>query len=226
LLKLQLISLTLYKLPVVVVILIAARCLLRGGRVVACGLALILCASAYDALIAFGPDSAWFGERFSARYTHEHFVADYVKTHSDHKRTIYWPNDVRHIWFDAESYSYFNLVQLSGCGFDRATAMEGKRRSVNVKPFEIGTLLQSPQRDDGFIAPALFFSGDVPRGKDGFDFLASLPPPNRDDLLRLCRDEILDYVVVEFAIDDLWCAASGRYYIYDCRNLRRRFPAQ
>jgi hypothetical protein len=49
--------------------------------------------------------------------------------------------------------------------------------------------------------------------------------PTRADLDRLCRDEAVDYAVLQQDIDGLYAATNGRFFIYDCRRLRARLTA-
>jgi len=44
--------------------------------------------------------------------------------------------------------------------------------------------------------------------------------PQEDDLLRLCEEEGLDFIVLKYRIKDLYCESDGEYYIYDCEQLR------
>ena len=44
------------------------------------------------------------------------------------------------IWFGTGNNSFYNLVQMSGCAFNRGTAVEGYRRAALVLPFEFEKL--------------------------------------------------------------------------------------
>jgi hypothetical protein len=63
----------------------------------------------------------------------------------------------------------------------------------------------------------------------GHDFISGVlvfltlwpvPAPTVEDLFRLCREDDLDYVVLEQEFDGLYSASDGRYFIYDCRHVR------
>jgi hypothetical protein len=133
------------------------------------------------------------------------------------KLTIYWANDIRLHWYDSEAYCYFSWVQMSGCAFDRSNAIEGKRRALVVMPFEIQELLISPQNEAWALEFANFFDIPIPPGRCAH----KLSPPTRKDLFQLCQEEGLDFAVLQMNIDNQYCATSGKFYIYDCRELRK-----
>ncbi len=83
--------------------------------------------------------SSWYGHKFSTDHRRMEFVAAHLPERHDDGRppTIYWPTDVRQIWFDLDANSYFNWVQMSGDAFDRRTAIEGQRRARLVRHFEV-----------------------------------------------------------------------------------------
>src|SRR5262249_11805059 len=150
----------------------------------------------YQSVHAFLPNSLWYGTNYSAHYPHARFVSSFLRSQSPPeggKLTVYWPTDVRYIWFSAEANSYFNWVQMSGCAFNPGTALEGRRRGGLVKPFELVYLHRLPLTDSWRGAFADFY-------QDWYD-----APPTRGDLVQLCRDRLLDYVVLQHPIDGLYC---------------------
>jgi hypothetical protein len=126
--------------------------------------------------------------------------------------TIYWPLDrLDIIWFDLNANSYYGVGQQAGSVFSRAMALECTRRTTLVRPFELDRL----GRDAVFL-PAnrvweqeRLFSGD-----------RNSEPPTRDDLLKLCADRELDFVVARQGFPGLYAATNGTWFIYDCRDLR------
>jgi hypothetical protein len=126
----------------------------------------------------------------------------------DRPATVYWPTDLRDIWFVSKAQSYLNTVQLSGCGFNRGTALEGQRRGRGTRAFEGNQLHHFPLIDGWQDAYLRFY------GRPGKE------EPTRADLEALCADEKLDYVIVEQDFPGLPAASSGRLFIYDCAKLR------
>jgi hypothetical protein len=47
-------------------------------------------------------------------------------------------------------------------------------------------------------------------------------PPCAEDLLTLCADPNVDYVVARQGFPRLYAATNGIWFIYDCRALRAR----
>jgi hypothetical protein len=128
--------------------------------------------------------------------------------------TVYWPLwRLDYVWFDLQADSYFAAEQLVGNVFARATAMEGERRIELVSPFEIDTARRKQ----------MLISARRQRELErlyGASF--KKPPPSLDDLLRLCADERLDYVVVRQAFPGWYCDHNDDWFIYDCREIRAR----
>ncbi len=126
--------------------------------------------------------------------------------------TVYWPTGrLDTLWFDLGVNAYFSDVQLSGNVFNRGTAIEGRRRADLVKPFE----LELARRFD--LSPR-----EVRRKERIFGSPLQSAPPGVDDLLRLCGDDHVDYVVARQAFPGWYAADNGRWFIYDCRSIRSR----
>jgi hypothetical protein len=166
----------------------------------------------YQGAIAAAGHWPWYEAQYSARYASREFVVTTLRERSAAGRpvTVYWPGDVREVWFEAGVNSYFNVVQLSGCGFNRGTALEGRRRGLLVRRFELSHARRYLPPEPGWQAARRhFLQADDEE-----------PAPTAEDLFRLCDEEALDFVVLEDAIDGLACATDGRLYVYDCRQLR------
>jgi hypothetical protein len=208
------VSVILYKPPVLagLVVVVCALLALLG-----CGarfrLACLAVCLGYQTALTCVDASAWYGNRFTIRYSHRHFVASFLRDRSagrDRPVTVYWPEDLRHTWFDAQANCYFNPVQLSGCAFNRGTALEGQRRALLVRRFDIEGMRTAPCLEPWW-QTALYslYRAD-----------ADEPAPTAEDLFRLCREDGLDYVVLEQEFEELHSASDGRYFIYDCRHVR------
>jgi hypothetical protein len=46
------------------------------------------------------------------------------------------------------------------------------------------------------------------------------PDPTAEDLLRLCRQEKIDVIVLRQGFRGLYAATDGSWFVYDCRELR------
>ena len=85
------------------------------------------------------PYSDWYGRHFDVRNRHVRFVDSRLSNRvagRDKPLTIYWPTPVEDVWFGTGNNSFYNVVQMSGCAFNRGTAVEGFRRSALALPFE------------------------------------------------------------------------------------------
>jgi hypothetical protein len=116
------------------------------------------------------------------------------------------------VWFDLRAASYFNLVQLSGVLFNRDTAIEGRRRALIVRPFELERLKViaefMPWADTLMITSLL---GPAERAV----------PPTRADLINLCgRNEPIDVAILKHDFDHLASATNGRVFLYECAHVR------
>jgi hypothetical protein len=204
-----------YKLPLFLALAAGALVVLaRLGPGLRFGTACVVLAVGYQGTLAALGSSAWYGERFTAQYAPREFAIGTLRARSaavGQPLTVYWPGEVRDVWFGAGARSYFSAAQLSGCGFNRGTALEGKRRAMLVRPFELAFLNRRPPPPLLRAAFWHLFQADD-----------STPAPTEEDLFRLCREEGLDFIVLEDAFADLACATNGRWYVYDCRQLRER----
>ena len=152
-----------------------------------------------------------YGRRFSIAYRRTEFIASFLDTRPEKRNvTVYYPGDLRQIWFDLGTRSYFNPVQLSGCAFNRSTAIEGRRRARLVRAFEAEHLRRHPMVHRYWQqALTAFYDAD------------NLNPPEEEDLVALCADEGIDFAIVTQRFDGLYCSTNGTCYVYDCASVRR-----
>jgi hypothetical protein len=154
-------------------------------------------------------------DRFTPQATNARFVRGVLAEEWSAARppTVYWPcGTVRTIWFDLHANSYFNLTQLAGNGFARATAIEGNRRVTIVTPFEIDRFRR------------VFGTHTRLTGEDLGD-LYRLPPPGEAEFRKLAADPAVDFLVLPTDFGDA-VATNGSVWVYDCRDLRKTGFAQ
>jgi hypothetical protein len=206
----------LYKLPVFVVLCLLVRRLGTGaplrGRFVALG----VCVASMS-LICWLDSSAWYGQRFTAQERRKELIVEVLRKRDlGRPATVYWHTDLRDLWFGLEVRSYFNTMQMSGCAFNRETAVEGWRRSRLVSCFEIASFRRNPPSDQAW--------------RDALNefFLATPdePAPTRESLFQLCADPVLDVVVIAQDYPGLWAATDGTYYVYDAECVRQRAQSE
>jgi hypothetical protein len=157
--------------------------------------------------------SPGYQQRYSEDWKRARLIATHLETDPHPGRpapTVYWPTELRNVWFGVGAHSYFNRAQMAGSGFNRGTALEGKRRARLVERFESNYVRTSPSIAADWRPFFLRF----------YHATEGDQPPTRGDLLELCREEVLDLVVVGQRFDGLYSATDGRYYLYDCRRLR------
>ena len=124
------------------------------------------------------------------------------------------------VWLEMRSQCYLDLAQTAGFVFGRSTAEEGRRRTHLAGPFEMERVRSS-----------VVYITDMVRDNYRTMFQVEIddPPPSRADLLRLCADPRLDFIVLwdladaEFA--DLATANLDGVLVFDCRLLRGAQPS-
>ncbi len=131
--------------------------------------------------------------------------------------TLHWPLcDPKELWFELHANCYFSWVQLSGNMFNRQTAMEGERRARLVRTFD-----KSVYRNRKLFA--------APWQQRSFRRLygntLDLAEPSAGDLLRLCQEDSLDYVVLRQDLGGMFDATDGKLYIYDCKKIYQLLAA-
>lgn len=166
-------------------------------------------------------NSDFYQDRYRHDWQDVRFVAEFLKEQQRSESSpfcLYWSNgEFDTIWLDLRSVSYFaQQYQLQGAVFNRATAMEGKRRGLIVRRFELDFLKSVPE----WVHPILVKKMEAFYQLD----LDHAAPPTRDDLAALCHDGLIDYAILPTQYDDLAVASNGNVYIYDCKHLRTVLP--
>jgi hypothetical protein len=174
------------------------------------------------AAVALVPPVALFAVEASPEFRREHtrlggdveLVRDFITDHNHGSRrpTVYWGMDRADlVWTDVHANSYFSIIQTAGVMFNRQTAEEIDRRAGLVAKFEMAR-----QRDMGV------FLDDVKKvGMENlFKIPFNSPAPSREDLVRLCQEPGLDYVVIEQEFPGLFSASNGRVFIYECYKVK------
>ena len=182
----------------------------RQVRVTACAAAILWCAGA-TAAFRFEDHLKGFGS-FAEDRPHVGFVRQFIHEHRKDRSgapTVYWPTDPTYVWFDLPAASFYSWSQTAGVVYHRGTAIQGQRRALLVRSFEIANLRKHYRRDVFRRHFSSFYQA-------GFD----QPPPTRQDLIALCRAEPLDFVVLRQKFGGLAAATNGAVFIYDCRSIR------
>jgi hypothetical protein len=127
--------------------------------------------------------------------------------------SVYWPvNRPDLLWIDVKATSYFSILQTAGVMFNKDTAHEIERRCTLVSKFEM-----AQQRQE-----TVFLDDGRKVGMENlFKVEFNCPAPTREDLLRLCREPGLDYVVIPQEFPGLYSATNGRVYVYECYKVLR-----
>ncbi len=203
----------LFTLPLLLVFILLynylSKSMVKGARY---RLPLLVFCAGYQSLIASAPYSDWYARRFDVHNRHVQFVGSALSDRVSVRRkplTIYWPTSVNDIWFGIGDNGFYSIMQMTGCAFNRGTAVEGYRRAALAFPFEFEELRILGPTNVWLIALADLFPARSP-----------LQFSQEQDLLRLCDDADLDFIVLRYRIKKLYCASDGYYYIYDCKQLR------
>ena len=205
--------LCLFTLPLLVLFLLSYQYLSKvSGQGFRYRLQLLVFCAGYQSLIVSAPYSDWYARHFDVRNRHVQFVDSALSNRVPGRSkplTIYWPTSVNDIWFGTGNNGFYSIMQMTGCAFNRGTAVEGYRRAALALPFEFEELRILGPTNEWLIALA-----------DLFPAKSHVRFPQEEDLLRLCGDTDLDFIVLKYRIKDLYCASDGYYYIYDCEQLR------
>lgn len=122
---------------------------------------------------------------------------------------VYWPTDIRNIWFGIPATSFYHFVQVQGAIFRRDTAIEAKRRIDLVRPFEMREL-----RSLGpFIAWERLGRVYGPTEKSR--------PVSTADVLALANEAELDFIVLPYEVPTIPSKNRDGVWIYDCAELRK-----
>ncbi|MDD5460703.1 MAG: hypothetical protein PHG00_03560 [Methylococcales bacterium] len=123
---------------------------------------------------------------------------------------VYWEDEnAANVWFLLDRSSYISEVQTAGIIFNRRTALEALRRAENIRPLNI--------RDYA-----------ITMDRKGAEKSLVQPKVNKNDLVKVCHDPVLGFVIFKSPIDGAIEVASqkdtqtgSRYYLYDCRKVRQ-----
>ncbi len=204
---------TLYVLPTIILFIYAYIVVYKvAGQSLQLRFLLLACCAGYQALLVCAPNSDWYGRHFDVHHRHVQFVGSKLSNRVSgwsKPLTIYWPTSVNDIWFGTGNNGFYSTMQMTGCAFNRGTAVEGYRRAALALPFEFEELRILGPTNEWLIAFA-----------DLFPAKSHVRFPQEEDLLRLCGDADLDFIVLKYGIKNLYCASDGYYYIYNCEQLR------
>jgi hypothetical protein len=157
-------------------------------------------------------------EHLRPGYTQVRFVGEAIKKDLSKSgellkdKQLYWPAGPELIWFDLQSNSYYSFSQLAGAVFKKETIIEGSRRAMLAKPFEIARMRESkiPLKEGEWTRLSFFLKAAMHE-----------PAPTKEDLIRLANDIKLDWIVLNIGFEGLYGAANGAVYIYDCARIRQ-----
>jgi hypothetical protein len=143
------------------------------------------------------------------------FVRDFVRereTPDGRRPSVYCPfGRADLLWIDVHATSYFSILQTAGVMFHRDTALEIDRRCGVVAKFEMAR-----QREEMLVPDEAKKMAMANLFKIDFDS----PAPTPADLVRLCQEPRLDYVVLPQEFPGLYSATNGRIFVYECYKVR------
>jgi hypothetical protein len=177
--------------------------------------ALVLAGVAYQGLHFGLSRSESYCRTYRKDYENMRFVQEFLANAPAAERTptVYWVTDVKYLWLHLGVNCYFHLVQTPNSIFSRGEAIEGDRRAQLVAGFEIQKLrsLRVPGKE--LMSKRewrLLLANFCARGDE--------PPPQREDLLRLCQEEGLDYIISDSFLGPGYRACNGKVYVYETRT--------
>ena len=129
---------------------------------------------------------------------------------ADRLPNVYWPTDIRNIWFGIPARSYYHFAQVQGALFRRDTAIEARRRMDLVRPFEMRELRSLGQFIPWERLGRVY--GPTERSK----------PVVAADVLTLATEPDLDFIVLPYNVPSLPSKHQDGVWIYDCAALRRQ----
>lgn len=144
------------------------------------------------------------------------FVRDVVhagRAEGDRRPVVFWmfPLTLWELWYEVGAESYFQPAQVCGVVFHPGTARECVDRADRTRRLTVDELRRNPVPND----PAM---QTVIGGK------LTDPEPTAADLLRAAADPHLDFIVLRREFPGLPFVTNGKWFVYDARELRRRFP--
>jgi hypothetical protein len=161
------------------------------------------------------PQTGLYSDIRATHVADERFVAEYLARSQTPGAvpTIYWPyRKIAFIWFKLRANIYFQWPHhIAGNVFSAGTAREGARRAQMVKKFEVERL-----RKERILYPPWLLTPYLSIVRATEDE----PAPEADDLLRLCREPRLDFIILPQEFPGLYSATNGKCFIYDCRSIR------
>jgi hypothetical protein len=176
--------------------------------------ALILFGVTYQALHFGLPEAEWYRRAFRKDHENVRFVAQVLARQSTPGRhpTLYWAADINCLWLDLRVNCYFHPVQTPNSIFSRGEALEGDRRARLVARFEVEKMrgLRLPGKEVMADWEWQLLLAHVHAAPDE-------PPPCRADLVRLCRQQDLDYVVTRSFLGPDYSATNGQVFVYEAR---------
>jgi hypothetical protein len=165
-------------------------------------------------LASFGiPRAAPLKEIVDRHYHDQVFVEDFLKQHAlgPSRPTVYWSGgSIDRLWLELGVLCYYERLQIQGVLFSRQTAIEGQRRALVVRQFELARL----QEEKALLSDRWreLLEGLYQQSLDA-------ACPTEADLRRLCREPGIDYVIVKECFPGLYAASNGKLFIYDCKQV-------
>ena len=124
----------------------------------------------------------------------------------------------RFAWFKLNANNFFSVQQAAGSMFNRENALEARRRAQMTREIDLAA----------FTAAGFAAVGSESRSlKQTYVTSDLVGDPSLEDLLNLCRQPELDYVLCRNQLGTgLHVATNGRWYVYRCDDIRQRFAAE
>lgn len=121
------------------------------------------------------------------------------------------------VWLDLRAKSWWDWAQVVGCLFQRGNAVEGQRRALVVRSFELDRYREYGRFVPEFRRRSLgrFFQADPASAR-----------PSVEDFHRLCREPDLDFAILKQEFPGYVLARSGNLFLYDVRPIRARLEAE
>lgn len=119
---------------------------------------------------------------------------------------VYWAGSLPHTWFFLQRSSYMSGYQLAGVIFHESTAIEGRRRSLSLRPLGFEDSLATLSRHQQLAA------------------FRDLPLPTSAGLVQVCADPALDWIVLreEFpGVATRYSEFGMNWYLYRCGDYRK-----
>ena len=143
----------------------------------------------------------------------DHLIA-WIETNRNpnHPQTVFVPNSYPGtIWFEMKLCSYFSIPQGMGNLFHRENAIEFDRRLRLTRAFQFDPALSRlPPNDREKRIFALSSENEA-------------LTPLESDLLQLCRDPELDWVIIPRNFPKFEPIAFGKWYLYDAHRIRSQY---